>query len=121
MIGVTCAYAALHCSLANAAYKGSSVAANLGESDDGADDAEQVECEECEGAHHEVLEAVFTIDIHLSNGILHPIEEYWMRRFDVVCRLSLLHRKPEEWATVWTHEPQTCMCVWIVELTAAEV
>mmetsp|Transcript_40863 Transcript_40863/g.115584 ORF Transcript_40863/g.115584 Transcript_40863/m.115584 type:complete len:266 (-) Transcript_40863:269-1066(-) len=98
-----------------------SVPPDLAEADDGADHAEDVECEVGEDAEEEVLEAVVAVRVHLGDRVLHPIEEDRMRRLDVVGRLRLLHRKPEEWPLVVAHEPQAGARVRVVKLAAAEV
>jgi len=94
---------------------------DLREHNDAHDNTEEVEGEVSEDTEKVVLETIIAVRVHLSNRILHPVEEERVRGLDVVGSLGLLDGKAEEGALIITHETKTRSCVKIVELTAAEV
>merc|ERR1719379_723203 len=99
----------------------SSIAANLREPNDCADDAEKVEGEVCEYAKQVILEPVIAIGIHFSDWVLHPIEKQGMCCLDIVSCFWLLHCQAEKRSLIITHQTEPGSSMRIVEFTTPEI
>jgi len=83
--------------------------------------AEQVESEVCENTEQIVLKPGVSVGVHLTDRILEPVEEEWMRGSQSVRRSRLLHCQPEKGSLVISHQTKTRSSVRVVELSTSEI